>query len=127
MQNQQTGAAAAQWGRETAKRLAKALGASIPAGGSNECILDGKPVVIKCAAASTDSVGVTFQMLKRVALIIGALQTSENTFDVWSITPQQYESQMRDTASKGASAGKVGLVRRSYFEKAGAHIGTIVA
>jgi hypothetical protein len=106
--------------------LAKALGASIPAGGSNECILDGKPVVIKCAAASTDSVGVTFQMLKRVALIIGAFQTAENTFDVWSITPEQYESQMRDTASKGASAGKVGLVRRSYFEKTGVHIGTVV-
>jgi hypothetical protein len=107
--------------------LAKALGASIPTGGSNECILDGQPVVIKCAAASTDSVGVTFLMLKRVARIIGAFETSKNTFDVWSITPQQYESQMRDTASKGASAGKVGLVRRSYFEKAGSHIGTIVA
>ena len=109
-----------------AKRLAKALGASIPTGTSNECILNGEPVVIKCAAATTDSVGVTYSMLKRIARIIGAFETSENTFDVRSLTPQQYESQMRDTASKGASAGKVGLVRRSYFEKAGAHIGTVV-
>jgi hypothetical protein len=127
VQNQQTGAAAAQWGRETAKRLAKALGASIPTGISNECILDGQPVVIKCAAATTDSVGVTYSMLKRVARIIGAFETSENTFNVWSLTPKQYESQMRDTASKGASAGKVGLVRRAHFENAGTHIGTIVA
>jgi hypothetical protein len=125
VQNQQTGAAAAQWGRETAKRLARALGASIPIGGSNECKLDGQPIVIKCAAATTDSVGVTFAMLKRVARIIAAFQTSDSTFEVWSLTPKQFESQMRDTASKGASAGKVGLVRRTYFEKAGTYLGTI--
>lgn len=75
MQNQQTGAAAAQRNRKSTKRSAKALGAAIPAGGSNECILNDKPVVIKCAAASTDSVGVSFLLLKGVAPNIGAFET----------------------------------------------------
>lgn len=33
--------------------------------------------------------------------------------------------QMRDTSSKGASAGKVGIVRRAVFEDKGKSLGTV--
>ena len=124
-QNQESGAAASKWGKETARRLAAALGVSSPSGTSNECSLDGLPVVIKCAGRATDSVGVTFRMLTRVARVIGAFEDDRGEFDVWGITPRQFETHMRDTASKGASAGKVGLVRRSVFEASGAFIGHV--
>ena len=124
-QDRDTGAAAAAWGRETAKHIAAALGATAPTGGSNECTLTGQRIVIKCAATDTDSVGVTFKMLDRIAKILGAFQEAPDTFRVWAITSAQFKANMRDTASRGASAGKVGLVRRSFFEQHGAFVKTI--
>lgn len=124
-QDRQSGAAAAKWGLDCGRRLAAVLGATLPTGNSNACRLEGKRVVIKCAAVATDSVGVTFKMLDRLEEVIGAFQLADGSFDVWALTPIQYREAMRDTASHGASAGKVGLVRKAFFEQHGRHVGRV--
>lgn len=117
-QDSESGARASRWGRETARKIAAAIGASAPTGNSNECLLDGSRVVIKCAAPKTDSVGVTYLMLGRISEIIGAFQIDGATFDVWALPAAVARAAMRPTASRGASAGKVGIVsRETFFEK----------
>jgi hypothetical protein len=124
-QDRQTGAAAAKWGFDCGRRLAAVLGATRPTGNSNACRLGDKRVVIKCAAVATDSVGVTFKMLEQLEEIIGAFQLVDDSFDVWALTPAQYRQAMRDTASRGPSGGKVGLVRKAFFEQHGRHVGRV--
>ena len=73
-QNRGSGVDADRWGHETARALAEKLGATKPSLRSNECLLGGKRIVIKCAGAATDSVGVTFRMLGRLDEVVGAFQ-----------------------------------------------------
>lgn len=118
-QNRTSGANASMWGREIARKIALAIGASAPTGTSNECELAGERVVIKCAALKTDSVGITYLMLERISEVIGAFQNDDATFDVWSLPVTQAKAAMRPTASRGASAGRVGIVRRALFYEKG--------
>ena len=124
-QDRATGAAANEWGRTTARAIASKIGAVMKGRKSNEATLDGKKVVIKCAANVTDSVGVTFMMLERLDSIIGAFQLDDGSFELWSLSPEKFRLEMRDTGSRGASAGKVGLVRRDFFEKNGRVLGRV--
>jgi hypothetical protein len=118
-QDRMTGAAANKWGHTTARGIASRIGAVMKVRTSNEATLDGKRVVIKCAAKATDSVGVTFMMLDRLDSIIGAFQLDDGSFELWSLSPEKFRQEMRDTRSKGSAAGKVGIVRRNSFEKSG--------
>jgi hypothetical protein len=124
-QDRVSGAAANEWGRDTARAIASKIGAVMKGRSSNEAVLDGKKVVIKCAASATDSVGVTFKMLDHLDSIIGAFQLDDGSFELWSLPPEKFRQQMRDTRSRGSAAGKVGLVRRGFFEKGGTLIGRI--
>lgn len=124
-QNRASGAAADEWGRETARALAQQLGATKPTLRSNECLLDGKRLVIKCAAPGTDSVGVTFKMLDRLDEVVGAFQRDDGAFDLWLLAPSVFKNHMRDTRSRGASAGKVGLVRKDVFQSKGKSLGRV--
>jgi hypothetical protein len=114
-QDRASGAAASRWRKQTARALAQRLGATKPVGNSNECRLDGKRVVIKCAAPATKSIGVTFQMLDRLDAVVGAFQRDGGAFELRSLTPGLFKRYMRDTASRGQSAGKVGIVERVTF------------
>jgi hypothetical protein len=118
-QDQESGAAASAWGRATAIKIARAVGATEPNGLSNECRLNGDLVAIKCAATNTDQVGVTYRMLPHVRFVIGAFQQPDGSFDLYSLTPEEYAASQRPTRSKGASAGRVGKVRRRVFETKG--------
>jgi hypothetical protein len=118
-QDRASGAAANEWGRVTAGAIASKIGAVMKGRASNEAMFNGKKVVIKCAAIATDSVGVTFKMLDRLDSIIGAFQLDDKSFELWSLAPENFQKEMRDTRSKGAAAGKVGIVRREVFEKSG--------
>lgn len=118
-QDRLTGAAANDWGFATARAIASKVGAVMKGRMSNEATFDGKKVVIKCAASATGSVGVTFKMLDRLDSIIGAFQLDDGSFELWSLSPEKFREEMRDTRSKGSSAGKVGLVRRDFFERNG--------
>lgn len=123
MQDRVSGARASKWGHYTARLLATELGASDMRHSSNECQLNGKRIVIKCAAPATQNVGVTYKMLDRLDLIIAAFQADDGTFHLWSMTPQQFRQAMRETRSQGAAAGKVGLVERRTFEQNGMSFG----
>lgn len=103
----------------TARAIASKIGAVMKGRTSNEATLDGKKVVIKCAASATDSVGVTFKMLDRLDSIIGAFQLDDEFFELWSLSPEKFRQEMRDTRSRGSAAGKVGIVRKDFFEKSG--------
>jgi hypothetical protein len=118
-QDRASGAAANEWGRVTARAIASKIGAVMKGRTSNEATLNGEKVVIKCAASATDSVGVTFRMLDRLDSIIGAFQLDDKSFELWSLSPETFHQEMRDTRSKGSAAGKVGIVRRDVFEKSG--------
>jgi hypothetical protein len=125
MSNQASGAAANEWGRETARVIASRIGAVMLGAGSNEARLDGKHVVIKCAARATDSVGVTFKMLENLAAVIAAFQLDDGSFELWSLPADVFRAEMRDTRSRGAASGKVGLVRRAVFSSRGSLVGRI--
>jgi hypothetical protein len=86
---------------------------------SNEATLNGETVVIKCAASATGSVGVTFKMLDSLDSIIAAFQLYDGSFELWSLAPEKFHQEMRDTRSMGSSAGKVGIVSKAFFEKNG--------
>jgi len=124
-QDRASGAAANKWGRETARKIALQIGAVMKDQTSNEALLAGKTIVIKCAASATDSVGVTFKMLDRLDSIIGAFQLDDGSYELWSLSPDKFRQEMRDTRSKGSAAGKVGIVRKDSFEKGGAVLSRI--
>ena len=118
-QDQLSGAAADEWGRKTAREIASKLGAEMKSATSNEATLNGKNIVIKCAAPATDSVGVTFKMLDRLDSVVAAFQRDDGSFELWRLPADRFRREMRDTRSTGPSAGKVGLVRKDVFEQHG--------
>ena len=118
-QDQLSGAAADAWGRKTARAIAAELGAEMKSQTSNEATFKGEHIVIKCAAPATDSVGVTFKMLDRLDSVVAAFKRDDGSFELWFLSSDKFHRAMRDTRSEGASAGKVGLVRKDTFEKHG--------
>lgn len=82
---------------------------------SNEYEIDNRKVVIKCARATTNSVGVPYQMLNRVAAILGSFETANGTYDIYEMRPDTYRQHLRPTRSTGPSAGRVGIVRKLAF------------
>lgn len=125
VQNQSSGAAANDWGRQTARIIAGKLGTVITSKISNECTYKDRKVVIKCAKFETDSVGVTYKMLERLDYVIGAFQQNDGHFELFQLPVSTYESHMRATASKGAAKDKVGIVRQTVFEDQGVSLGPL--
>jgi hypothetical protein len=114
-QNRESGARANEYGRETAQKIAKGVGAKPISKTSNEFELQGRKITIRCAKHSTDSLGVTYKMLKRVDAIFAALEQEDGKYEIYELSPSVFEKRMRETKSKGASAGKVGLVSKKVF------------
>ena len=85
--------------------------------------LNGQRIVIKCAHAKTDSVGVTYRMLKGLDAVIGAFEVEDDEYDIWSLSPDIYRKEMKETRSQGPSAGKVGKVKRNVYQKYGTLLG----
>lgn len=123
-QDQQSGAAAAEWGRKTARSIAEQLGAKPVDSVSNEFILQREHIVIKCAKPATNNVGVTFNMLDRVSRVFGAFQQDDGNFDIWSLPASVFTERMRDGKSRG-SKPNLGHVNRSAFAELGTHVATL--
>ena len=85
-QNRATGAAANAWGRNTARTLVKALGGKSISSSSNEFTLDGELLVMKSAAPATTSVGVSYEMLRRIDGVIAAFAISASKFELYRMT-----------------------------------------
>jgi hypothetical protein len=126
-QNRETGAAADRFGRSTARAIAQRIGAVMVRRGSNEAEYKGERVVIKCASRRTDSVGVTYKMLPKLSLVIGAFAQDDGRYQVIALSSKLYKNHMTDTKSKGPSAGKVGIVKRKVFKERGAKIARVRA
>lgn len=125
-QDRESGAAAVEYGLETARRIAKILGAKkIGNPRSNEYYLNEKRIVIKCARATTNDVGVGYRMLEKLDAIIASFETETNIYELYEMTPKMYKENMRPTRSKGASSGRVGIVRKSTFTTKCKRINTI--
>lgn len=124
-QTRESGARAAKWGKETADKIAGKLGAEKINPRSNEYKLDGTKFTIRCAHAKTNTVGVLYHMLKRIDSVIAALENESGEFELFKLTPDQYESEMRETQSNGPSKGRVGMVRTRYFRDHGEPVATL--
>jgi hypothetical protein len=118
-QDQESGAAGDAFGRQTAPRIADAIGAKILGATSNEAVLNDQRVVIKCARSRTQSVGVTYQMLDRLDAVIGAFQRDDGSYEIISLPVAAYRERMTETQSLGASAGGVGIVAKVVFIREG--------
>ncbi len=64
-------------------------------------------------------------MLDHLDSIMGAFQLYDGSFELWTLPPEKFRQEMRNTRSKGSAAGKVGVVRRSFFERSGMRVGRI--
>lgn len=119
MQSRETGAAANDYGRRTAQSIAGKLGAQSTSATSNEFVLEGRPVTIRCARLGTTSVGVTYLMLDRVMEVLAAFQEADGSYSILSLGSETFKEHMRPSRSRGPSAGRVGIVSRSAFEQYG--------
>ena len=126
-QDRVSGARAVQYGLQMSRRIADKLGAEkIGEARSNEYKIGNKNVVIKCARATTNSVGVTYQMLDRVNAIIGSFETKNGTYDLYEVNSDTFREYMRPTRSTGPAAGRVGIVTKSVFLDLGKFVMNIV-
>lgn len=121
-QNRESGARANEYGRETARKIANKIGAVSTSKTSNEFKLGSKKITIRCARNTTNDIGMTYSMLKRADSIIAALEQDNGEYELYAISPEKFQENMRETRSKGAVAGKVGLVRKSVFLNEGKFI-----
>ena len=124
-QDRESGARANRYGRETAIKIADAIGATSISKTSNEFKLEGRKITIRCARHSTNDLGVTYKMLERIDAIFAALEQENGMYELYEISPNMFEENMRETRSKGAAAGKVGLVRKSVFIDEGEFIRSV--
>lgn len=120
-QDRDTGARANEYGHETARLIAKKLGAVSVSKQSNEFAYEGRLVTIRCAKRTTSDVGVRFNMLDRVDSVIGAFEGGDGSYDLYEMTPSLYRLEMRDSKNEG----KVGLVRKRFFEERGIQLPTV--
>lgn len=115
-QDRESGARAVHYGLETARKIAAAVGGrKIGDSRSNEFRVADRMIVIKCARSTTDSIGVSYQMLDRVAAVWGAFELDDGSYDLYEMVPDIFREHMRPTRSTGPSAGRVGIVRKSAF------------
>ncbi len=124
-QDHDSGAAANEYGRATARTIATKIGATEIQRSSNECRLDGQRIVIKSARLGTPSIGVTYRMLDRLDGILGAFELEDGTYDLFLLGPDAFRQNMSATRSRGASAGKVGMVTKSVFVQLGRSRGNV--
>lgn len=106
-QDTESGRRAERWGKETAGKIATLIGADgfdVNAR-SNECSLNGKPIVIKCAARTTGKIGVTVGVLDRVHRVIAAIQREDGSFEIRSVRPGCF--------SRGDEFGQLTIFRRA--------------
>ena len=126
-QDRESGAAGNQYGHEFGEKLAKLLGAHKLSNGSNECLLDGERIVIKCRHnGRVQKVGVTHLMLERLVAVVGAFEEPDGSYTIIRLPAERFRAAMTPTRSKGPSAGRVSEVRRAVFNRHGTVVCTLI-
>lgn len=118
-QDRDSGLEASRYGHVCARLIAKAIGAEMMSEKSNECLWNGRRVVIKTAHNRTTSVGVLYEMVDRIKAVIGAFEGNDGSYRVMQLPIERCAAVMRPTRSRGASAGRVGMIDRKLFEDEG--------
>jgi len=121
-QDAESGKRAAEYGHKTAAQVAEQIGAKRVTPHANEFEYKGQRVTIRTAREKTDSVGVTYNMLKRLQLVIGAFEVAPNEYELYSLSPHLYQANLRDSLT---GKGKVGLVRRKVFLECGTFVARV--
>lgn len=124
-QDRNSGAAADRFGRDNAKRIAKAIGAQMIRAGSNESVWNGQRVVIKSAQLANTTVGVSYKMLEHLDGVLGAFENADGSYRLILLTAKSYTTRMQPTRSTGPSAKRVGVVNRTVFDQQGRFMGIV--
>ncbi len=124
-QDKRSGEEGNTYGHECGNEIAAALGALELNPASNECLLNGDRVVIKCAHKKTNSVGVTYEMLKRIRAVVGAFEEKDGSYSILILPAEDYILHISETRSRGPSAGKVGIVSKSLFHQHGRRLPSV--
>ena len=126
-QDTASGQRAQQWGIQTARKIAVVLEAVKAADQpmANEFFLDGKRVAIKCAKPATTQCGLTNTMRDRVDYIICAVQTVEGAFNLYKVTPEQWEEHANEPPARNRNYGYLTHLSRSVFRRIGEDLGEV--
>ena len=90
---------------------------------ANEFILDGKRVAIKCAKPTNSQCGLTNTMRDRVDYIICASQTDGGTFNLYKVTPAQWEQHAKEPPKHNRNYGSLTHLSRSVYRRIYRRIG----
>lgn len=129
-QNRETGARASRFGHSNGTVIIKQLGGTNRKAGSNEFDLGDERVSLHSSRyrhGKPQSVGVTLKCLKHVKSVLGAFQEKNGSYLILKLTAKEFTDASRPTASRGASSGRVVVVKRSIFEDKGKRIAVIQA
>ena len=96
-QNTESGRAAARFGRENYKKVAKYISAELVPGPSNNAIWNGKKINIKSARFGDSQIGVTLNNLGWADYIVAAIQANEDYFGLYEVTTTWFRGKMRDS------------------------------
>lgn len=119
MQTTESGARAARFGTENARRIASTIGAKLTSkNGSNAAEWNGKTVVLKNARLGNDYIGIPYSLLERVSGVVAALEESQDHFVVFELGADIFRR-----VQKRQSKREVGQVRRKVFLDYGREVG----
>ncbi len=96
-QNTESGRAAARFGRENYKKVAKYISAELVPGPSNNAIWNGKKINIKSARFGVSQIGVTLNNLSWADYVVAAIQESKDCFGLYEISTTWFKGEMRDS------------------------------
>src|SRR5438045_1686780 len=94
-QTRKTGAAGNDYGRDCGEMIANLLGAQKIRTGrsSNECLLNGNRVIIKCARSKRpQQVGVYAHMFDRLDAVIGAFKNADGSYHIYEMSLDKLRS-----------------------------------
>lgn len=112
-------------GRDVARKIAEALGATMVAEGSNRCTLRGENLFIKCVRARTPHVGLSYKMLEQLDGIILGIEMKRGVYELHALPPSAVTPIIRPTTSTGSKSGLMGIVKKSLFIEKGRRLGII--
>ncbi len=126
-QDTASGQRAQKWGIRTARKIAAVLEAEKAADQpmANEFMLDGKRVAIKCAKPATSQCGLTNTMRDRVDYIICASQAVGGTFNLYKVTPRQWEQHAKEPPKHNRNYGSLTHLSRSVYRRIGEDLGEV--
>jgi hypothetical protein len=117
-QDRHTGAVGNDYGRDCGEMIANLLAATKVRTGrsSNECLLNGKRVIIKCARSKKpQQIAVYAHMFERLDSVIAAFENPDRSYHVYEMPLSRFKDLMR---FREYANGDRGLIKRAVFEEA---------